>query len=237
MEKFSKPELQRYSRHFMLEDVCVNGQFKFKKAKVLIVGAGGLGCPIIQYLAASGIGTLGVVDFDCVEIHNLHRQILYTTADIGHYKVDVAEKRIRASNPHVQCKMFKTQLNQFNATEIIDQFDLIIDGSDNFETRYLVNDVCVALRKPLVYGSILNYEAQLFVYNGYDGRDLRYIFPEPPARGDAPSCSINGVLSVVPGILGLYMANAALQILLGDHQLDGFFIFDFREFGIQKLTF
>lgn len=221
----------------MLEDICVNGQYKFKQAKVLVVGAGGLGCPIIQYLAASGVGTLGIVDFDRIEIHNLHRQILYTTADIGQFKVDVAAMRVQAINPHVSCRTFNEHLSEINATEILQQFDLIIDGCDNFGTRYLVNDVCVELGKPLIYGSIQNYEAQMLVFNGNGQKNLRSIFPEAPSDEDSPSCTLNGVLGIVPGILGLYMANAALQMILGIYKQEDFLIFDLKEFGIQRLSF
>lgn len=237
MEKFNKDELRRYSRHFMLEDICVDGQFKFKQAKVLVVGAGGLGCPIIQYLAASGIGTLGIVDFDTIEIHNLHRQILYGTADVGRAKVQVALEKVKASNPHVNCIPYQTKLDENNAEQIIEQFDLVIDGSDNFATRYLVNDVCMALNKPLVYGSILNYEAQLAVFNYKNGKSLRDIYPEPPHIDDSPSCSLNGVLGIVPGLLGLYMVNAALQAILGKYRQNGLLIINFKDFDILKLNF
>ncbi|WP_131537783.1 HesA/MoeB/ThiF family protein [Pedobacter nototheniae] len=237
MEKFNKEELQRYSRHFMLEDLCVNGQFKFKEAKVLVVGAGGLGCPIIQYLASTGIGTLGIIDFDTIEIHNLHRQILYGTADVGRAKVQVAAEKIKAFNLHVNCVPYQTKLDESNAEQIIEQFDLVIDGSDNFATRYLVNDVCMALNKPLVYGSILNYEAQLAVFNYKNGKNLRDIYPESPHIDDSPSCSLNGVLGVVPGLLGLYMVNAALQVILGTYKQNGLLVIDFKEFDILKLNF
>ncbi|MCZ4243954.1 HesA/MoeB/ThiF family protein [Pedobacter punctiformis] len=237
MEKFTKDELLRYSRHFMLEDICVDGQFKFKTAKILVIGAGGLGCPVIQYLAASGIGALGIIDFDKIEIHNLHRQILYGTDDIGQAKVQIAAGRVKASNPHVNCIAYETKLDETNAEQIIDQFDLVIDGSDNFATRYLVNDVCMALNKPLVYGSILNYEAQLAVFNYKNGKNLRDIYPDAPHPDEAPSCSLNGVVGVVPGLLGLYMANVALQIVLGTYEQKGLMIFDFKNFDILKLNF
>lgn len=236
MEKFTKEELARYSRQFMLEDVCVHGQLKFKAAKVLVIGAGGLGCPVLQYLGAAGVGTLGIVDFDTIEIHNLHRQILYTSSDIGLPKAATAAKKIKASNPNVNCVVFEAQLQESNVKEIIAQFDIVVDGSDNFLTRYLVNDACVALNKPLVYGSILNYDGQLAVFNYQNNTNLRDIFPEAPNPEDVPNCSLNGVLGVVPGILGLYMANAALQVILGTFKQQGLILLDFKNFSILKLA-
>ncbi|WP_316803193.1 HesA/MoeB/ThiF family protein [Pedobacter nototheniae] len=237
MEKFNKDELHRYSRHFMLDDICVNGQFKFKKAKVLVIGAGGLGCPVIQYLAAAGVGTLGIVDFDTIEIHNLHRQILYGTADVGKAKVQVAAEKVAASNPHVNCVTYTIKLDENNAEKIIERYDLVIDGTDNFAARYLVNDVCMALNKPVVYGSILNYEAQLAVFNYKNGKNLRDIYPEPPHASDSPSCSLNGVLGIVPGLLGLYMVNVALQVILGSYRQKGLMVLDFKNFDVLKLNF
>lgn len=236
MEKFTKEELARYSRQFMLEDVCVNGQLKFKAAKVLVIGAGGLGCPVLQYLGAAGVGTLGIVDFDTIEIHNLHRQILYNAADIGLPKAATAAKKIQVANPNVKCVVFEAQLQENNVKEIIEQFDIIVDGSDNFLTRYLVNDACVFLNKPLVYGSVLNYEGQLAVFNYQNGKNLRDIFPEAPNPEDVPNCSLNGVLGVVPGVLGLYMANTTLQVILDTYKQQGLILLDFKDFGLLKLA-
>jgi molybdopterin/thiamine biosynthesis adenylyltransferase len=235
MADFTVEEVNRYTKQLMLDEVGVDGQIKLKKAKVLVVGAGGLGCPVLLYLNAAGVGTIGIIDFDKVEIHNLHRQILYTTADIGKAKAVTAAERLHQSNPNVQYRVFEEQLQESNAANIIAQFDIVVDGSDNFLTRYLVNDVCVQLRKPLVYGSILKFEGQLAVFNYKGGKNLRDIYPEPPNAEDVPNCSENGVLGFVPGILGVYMANATIQIILGQYINEKLFLFDFTSFNILKV--
>ena len=235
MADFSKEEISRYSRHLMLAEIGMKGQLKIKNAKVLVIGAGGLGCPTLQYLGAMGVGTIGIVDFDKVEIHNLHRQILYTTNDIGKDKAPTAAQKITDSNPHVSCIVFNELLQESNATDIISQFDIVVDGSDNFLTRYLVNDICMQLNKPLVYGSILKSEGQLAVFNYNGGKNLRDMYPEPPNPEDVPSCSENGVAGYVPGIIGLYMANTVIQIILGTHKNQGLMLFDMDQFTITKL--
>lgn len=235
MTDFSKEEIMRYSKQLMLPEVAMKGQLKIKTARVLVIGAGGLGCPILQYLAAMGVGTIGIVDFDKVELSNLHRQILYTTDDIGKSKAQAAAQKLAALNPHVSCIVFNELLQESNATQIISQFDIIVDGSDNFLTRYLVNDVCVQHNKPLVYGSILKSEGQIAVFNCNGGKNLRDIYPEPPNPEDVPSCSENGVAGFAPGIIGLYMANAVIQLILNTYSEQSLLLFDMNHFSISKL--
>ncbi len=235
MANFSIEEIARYSRQFMLEEIGVEGQIKIKQAKILVVGAGGLGCPVLQYLGAAGVGTIGIIDFDKVEIHNLHRQVIFTADDIGKPKAPTAAQKINAANPNVSCIVFNELLQESNAGNIISQFDIVVDGSDNFLTRYLVNDVCVQLNKPLVYGSILKFEGQLAVFNYKGSKNLRDIYPEPPNPEDVPSCSDNGVMGFVPGIIGVYMAGAVIQIILDRHNNDSLSLFNFNEFSILNL--
>lgn len=228
-------ELNRYNRQLMLCEIGTEGQIKIKQAKVLVIGAGGLGCPALQYLSAAGVGTIGIVDFDNVEIHNLHRQLLYTATDIGKPKAPVAAQKIKKSNPNVSCVVFNELLQKSNAENIISQFDIVLDGSDNFSTRYLVNDVCVKLNKPLVYGSILKFEGQLAVFNYKGGKNLRNIYPEPPNPEDVPGCSESGVMGFVPGIIGVYMAGAAIKLIVDKWNTEGLLLFNFKEFSILNL--
>lgn len=231
-------EINRYSRQLIMDNVGFKGQLKIKESKVLVIGAGGLGCPVLQYLAGMGAGTIGIVDFDSVEIHNLHRQVLYTTADIGKKKAKTAAEKVSALNPNCNCLVFDVWLSKENATSIIDQFDVVIDGSDNFLTRYIVNDVCVQLGKPLVYGSILNYEGQLAVFNYKGSNNLRDLYPEPPNSEDVPSCSENGVLGIVPGMVGTMMCDLALKIILGlQVDVNTLLIADFKNYFFRKLSF
>ena len=234
MSNFTIEEIQRYSRQYILDEIGVEGQIKIKQAKVLVVGAGGLGCPVLQYLGAAGVGTIGIVDFDKVEVHNLHRQILFTADDIGKSKAPTAAQKINAANPNVSCLVFNELLQESNAVNIISQFDIVVDGSDNFLTRYLVNDVCVQLNKPLVYGSILKFEGQLAVFNYKGSKNLRDIYPEPPNPEDVPSCSEIGVMGFVPGIIGVYMAAATIQIILDKYDNNNLSLFNFSEFGITN---
>lgn len=236
MTVFTKEELDRYHRQLMLPGFGLEGQEKLKNAKVLVVGAGGLGCPVLQYLCGAGVGTIGIVDFDKIELHNLHRQVLYSTADVGKPKAETAAQVLRAQNPNVQFQVYSDMLNKKNSAQLISQFDLVVDGSDNFPTRYLVNDTCMEFGKPLVYGSIYNYEAQLAVFNYAGGKNLRDVFPEPPNPEDTPGCNENGVLGVVPGILGVYMANACIQVILGHYSQKSLMIFDFEQFDLVKLV-
>jgi adenylyltransferase/sulfurtransferase len=215
MSRFSKEELIRYSRQMMLPEVGIKGQEKLKAAKVLVVGAGGLGCPVLQYLNASGIGCLGIVDFDKVELHNLHRQILYSSADVGSSKVVAAAGKLKEQNGNTEFILFDEMLSDKNAETIVNGFDIVVDGSDNFLTRYLVNDVCVRLNKPIVYGSVLKTEGQFTVFNYKGGKNLRDLYPEPPDPEDVPNCDENGILGVVPGIIGLQMALKVISMILG----------------------
>lgn len=234
----SELESKRYTKQTILEEVGLIGQVKLKQARVVVIGAGGLGCPIIQYLSACGIGTIGIVDFDTVEHSNLHRQVLYGPNDVGQKKADVAKERALTQNPDVKIEVYDCALNNDNAEFILQQFDLVIDGCDNFLTRYVVNDFCVELGKPLVYGSILDFQGQLAVFNHEGSKNLRDIFPEPPNAEDVPNCSDNGVLGVVPGIIGTLMANEALKCILEMEVLKNtFLIFDMKTLEITKLKF
>ena len=235
MANFNIEEINRYSRQFMLDEIGVEGQIKIKEAKVLVVGAGGLGCPVLQYLGGAGVGTIGIIDFDKVEIHNLHRQILFTTDDVGMPKATAAAQKINAANPNVKCIIFNELLQESNAANIISEFDIVVDGSDNFLTRYLVNDVCVQLNKPLVYGSILKFEGQLAVFNYKGGKNLRDLYPDHPNPEDVPSCSENGVMGFVPGIIGVYMAGAVIQIILDRYINGNLSLFNFNEFSMVTL--
>ncbi len=205
----------RYNRQMLLPEIGEAGQLLLKNAKVLVIGAGGLGCPILQYLATAGVGTLGIVDFDTVEIHNLHRQILYKEADIDQPKAVVASTVIRQLNPEINCVVFDEKLTTANASSILQDFDVIVDGCDNFTTRYLVNDTCVAFGKPLIYGSILKFEGQLAVFNHHGSKQLRDLFPEPPDPKEVPNCSLNGVMGTLPGIIGTMMAHETLKLIIG----------------------
>ena len=214
MSNFSKDELIRYSRQMMIPEIGLKGQEKLKNAKVLVVGAGGLGCPVLQYLNAGGVGTIGIIDFDTIELHNLHRQILYSSNDVGKSKAITAVDKLKKQNENTEFVLFNKMLNEVNAASIISQFDIVVDGSDNFLTRYLVNDTCVQLNKPLVYGSILKFEGQLAVFNYKGSKNLRDIYPEPPNPEDVPNCDENGVLGIVPGIIGTYMALKTICVIL-----------------------
>jgi molybdopterin/thiamine biosynthesis adenylyltransferase len=210
----SKDEFKRYQKQIMLDDIGINGQLKIKGSKVAVVGAGGLGCPILQYLVAAGIGRIGIIDFDVVELSNLHRQTLYTPDDTGKLKAEVALQKLSAQNPYVEITAHPELLNEENAESLLSGYDLVVDGCDNFATRYTVNDTCVKLNKPLVYGSILGYEGQLAVFNLKGSRNLRDLFPEPPDAADVPNCSENGVLGTLPAIIGSMMAHETLQVVL-----------------------
>jgi sulfur-carrier protein adenylyltransferase/sulfurtransferase len=208
-------EIQRYSRHLILPDVGVEGQQRLKAARVLIVGAGGLGSPVALYLAAAGVGTLGLVDFDVVDVSNLQRQILHGTKDVGRSKLDSARARLHDVNPHVRVDTYETRLTSANAIDIISGYDIVVDGTDNFATRYLTNDACVLLGKPNVYGSIFRFEGQASVFGMADGPCYRCLFPEPPPPGSVPSCAEGGVFGVLPGIVGTIQATETIKLILG----------------------
>jgi len=210
-----REELLRYGRHLLLPEVGINGQRKLKAARVLIVGAGGLGSPAALYLAAAGVGTIGLVDFDVVEVTNLQRQLLHGTRDIGRPKLDSARDRLSDTNPNVRLELHPVRLTAANALTIIGQYDLILDGTDNFVTRYLVNDACVLLGKPNVYGSIFRFDGQASVFATTDGPCYRCLYPEPPPPGLVPSCAEGGVLGVLPGLVGTIQATEAVKLILG----------------------
>ena len=208
-------EILRYSRHLILPDVGVVGQRKLKAARVLLIGAGGLGSPLALYLSAAGVGHIGLVDFDVVDVTNLQRQVLHGTSDVGTSKLVSARKRIAEINPHVELTTYDTPLNSENALEIFQGYDVVVDGTDNFPTRYLVNDACVLLGIPNVYGSIYRFEGQASVFATQDGPCYRCLFPEPPPPGLVPSCAEGGVLGVLPGLVGTLQATEAIKLILG----------------------
>jgi len=211
----SQEEILRYSRHLIIPEVGVEGQRRLKDARVLMVGAGGLGSPIGLYLAAAGVGRLGIVEFDVVDETNLQRQILHGTKDVGRKKVDSARDRIRDANPHVEVVAHETRLTSENALEIVREYDLVVDGTDNFATRYLVNDACVLLGKPNVYGSIFRFEGQSTVFCTKDGPCYRCLYPQPPPPGLVPSCAEGGVLGILPGLVGVIQATETVKLLAG----------------------
>jgi molybdopterin/thiamine biosynthesis adenylyltransferase/rhodanese-related sulfurtransferase len=204
---------KRYSRQITLDEIGLEGQQKLQNANVLVIGAGGLGCPLLLYLAGAGVGHIGIIDHDLVDETNLHRQILYHISDIGKHKADVAAAKLRLFNPDIDIDSYAFKLTRENSTSIIRQYDLIIDGSDNFLTRYLVNDTCVKLNKPLVFGSILQFEGQISVFNLNGGPDYRSLYPEPPRPEDTGNCGESGVIGTLPGIIGSLMANEAIKII------------------------
>jgi molybdopterin/thiamine biosynthesis adenylyltransferase/rhodanese-related sulfurtransferase len=212
---FSPEELRRYGRHFVLPEVGSEGQNKLKASRVLVVGAGGLGSAAALYLGAVGIGRMGIVDSDTVDLSNLQRQILYSTTDVGRRKTDIAGKRITELNPHVEVILHSERLTRDNAMRILDEYDVVIDGTDNFVTRYLVNDACVLLKKPYVFGSIFRFEGQATVFNAAGGPCYRCLHAEPPPAGLVPTCAEGGVLGVLPGIIGSIQAAEAIKLILG----------------------
>src|SRR5467141_2297328 len=211
----SNEEILRYSRHLIMPEVGMVGQQKLKAARVLCIGAGGLGSPLALYLAAAGVGTLGIVDFDVVDFTNLQRQIIHTTADVGRKKLDSAADKLKAINPFVQVKTFETRLSSENALDLFREFDIIADGTDNFPTRYLVNDACVLMGKPNVYGSIFRFEGQASVFTTEQGPCYRCLYPEPPPPGLVPSCAEGGVLGILPGLVGVIQATEVIKLILG----------------------
>lgn len=235
--QFSKEELARYNRHIIIPEFGLESQQKLKAAKVLVVGSGGLGSPVLLYLAAAGIGTIGIVDFDVVDDSNLQRQILFGVESVGVPKVEAAKKRLLALNPHINIRLYNEQLTSQNALEIIKEYDVVADGTDNFPTRYLVNDACVLTGRPNVYASIFQFEGQVSVFNygttaGQRGPNYRDLYPTPPPPGLVPSCAEGGVLGVLPGIIGSMQASEVIKVITGvGETLSGrFFIFDALNF-------
>ena len=230
---FSKEELARYNRHIILPEFGLEAQKKLKGARVLVIGSGGLGSPVLLYLAAAGVGTIGIVDFDSVDPSNLQRQIIFSTDDSGIHKTTAAKNKLQALNPHINILTHQTQLKSSNALEILKNYDIIADGSDNFPTRYLVNDACVLLGKPLVYASIYQFEGQVSVFNlrnanGEHGPNYRDFYPVPPSAGSVPNCAEGGVLGVLAGIIGSLQALEVIKVITGTGEtLSGrFYIFD-----------
>ena len=215
MTDLSLGEEKQYSRHLLLSEVGEEGQLKLKAASVLVVGAGGLGCPILQYLAAAGVGNIGVIDHDVVDQTNLQRQLLYTHEDIGKLKVKCAIKRLSQLNPYIEFTGISEKLDRKNAIELFHEFDIIVDGSDNFQTRYLVNDAAVLTSRPIVFGSIFKFEGQVSVFNYEGGPTYRCIYPTPPAPGESANCSEIGVIGTLPGIIGSYQANEVIKMICG----------------------
>ncbi|MGA2640963.1 MAG: molybdopterin-synthase adenylyltransferase MoeB [Spirochaetia bacterium] len=211
----TQQQIQRYSRHLIMPEVAMEGQQKLRHARVLVVGAGGLGSPVLSYLAAAGVGTLGIVDFDTVDFSNLQRQIIYATEDVGKPKVQAAVDRIQSMNPDVQVRVHETRLSSENALSIIEGYDVVVDGTDNYPTRYLVNDACVMRGIPNVYGSIFRFDGQASVFCTMDGPCYRCVYPEPPPPGLVPSCAEGGVLGVLPGIIGTIQATECIKLILG----------------------
>ncbi|EMY3482611.1 HesA/MoeB/ThiF family protein [Flavobacterium psychrophilum] len=231
-------EFLRYNRQTMLPEIGDSGQEKLKKAKVLVIGAGGLGCPVLQYISTAGVGTIGIVDFDKIEMHNLHRQILYTEKQVGLSKALTAKERLEKLNPLIDIIAFDEKLTFENATQIIQKFDVVLDGCDNFETRYLVNDTCVALGKTLVYGSILKYQGQMAIFNHNGSKNLRHLFPEPPNSSDVPNCNLNGVIGTLPGIIGTMMGHETLKLIIDLPVLKNeLVLFDTLYWDFRKLKF
>ncbi len=234
---FSKEELARYNRHIIIPEFGLAAQQKLKAAKVLVVGSGGLGSPVLLYLAAAGIGTIGIVDFDVVDDSNLQRQVLFGVNEIGKPKVEAAKARLQALNPHIEFVLYNTQLTSKNALDIIKDYDVVADGTDNFPTRYLVNDACVLLGKPNVYASIFQFEGQVAVFNyrrasGEFGPNYRDLYPTPPPPGLVPSCAEGGVLGVLPGIIGSLQALEVIKVItgVGEPLAGRFYIFDALSF-------
>lgn len=206
--------MDRYNRHIILSEIGQTGQNKLSKAKVLVVGAGGLGCPVLQYLAAAGVGTIGIVDFDVVETSNLQRQVLFGSSSLGQNKADAAKNRLSDLNESITVNSYPEKLTFQNAIELFNQYDIIVDGTDNFETRYLINDACVITNKPFVFGAIFKFQGQVAVFNYNNGPTYRCAFPNMPKQGEVPNCSEVGVLGVLPGIIGTMQANEVLKIIL-----------------------
>jgi len=240
-QTLSSPEMRRYARHLIMPEVTVEGQRKLKASRVLAIGTGGLGSPLLAYLAAAGVGRLGIVDFDRVDESNLQRQIIHRQTSIGQAKVESARRTISELNPHVEVVTHEIALRSDNALELFADYDVVVDGTDNFPTRYLVNDACVLLGKPNVYGSIFRFEGQCTVFWGEKGPCYRCLYPEPPPPGSVPSCAEGGVLGILPGVIGVLQAIETVKLILGigDPLIGRLLLFDalkmkFKEMKLRK---
>ena len=216
MTQLTRDQILRYSRHLIMPEVGIEGQQKLRDAGMLLIGAGGLGSPLGLYLAAAGVGRLGIVDFDTVDFTNLQRQIIHRTEDVGRLKVESAKERIHAINPDVEVTAYNTKLSRDNIMELIKPYDIVIDGTDNFPTRYLVNDACIFQKKPNIYGSIFRFDGQATVFAPFKGPCYRCLYPEPPPPGMVPSCAEGGVLGVLPGVIGMIQATEAIKLIIGN---------------------
>ena len=241
MPELTRDEILRYSRHLIMPEVTLEGQVRLKRTRVLCVGAGGLGSPLTLYLAAAGVGTIGVVEYDTVDLTNIQRQILYGTGDVGRPKLEAASERLRDLNPSIEIVPHAARLTSENVMEIVAPYDIVADGTDNFPTRYLVNDACAIAGKPNVYASIFRFDGQITVFDARRGPCYRCLFPEPPPPGMVPSCAEGGVLGVLPGIVGSLQANEALKLALGvgDSLVGRLLLFDalrteFTEVSLRK---
>src|SRR5437588_3142924 len=237
----SPQEVARYSRHLIMPEVALEGQKRLKASSVLLIGAGGLGSPLGLYLAASGVGRIGLVDFDVVDFSNLQRQVLHGTPDVGRPKLQSARDRLQAINPEVRIDLYETRLTSANALSIFEPYDIVIDGTDNFPTRYLVNDACVLLKKPNVYGSIFRFDGQASVFHPPQGPCYRCLYPEPPPPGEVPSCAEGGVLGILPGLIGCIQATEAVKLILGKGEplIGRLLLYDalqmtFQEFKVRR---
>jgi adenylyltransferase/sulfurtransferase len=241
LPELTNEEIKRYSRHLIMPEVGMDGQRRLKAGSVLCIGAGGLGSPAAMYLAAAGVGKIGVVDFDVVDYSNLQRQIIHGTSDVGRSKLDSAKDRLLDINPHIEVEIFEEALSSENALRLFEPYDIILDGTDNVPTRYLTNDACVLLGKPNAYGSIFRFEGQASVFSTKDGPCYRCLYPEPPPPGLVPSCAEGGVLGVLPGVIGVIQATEAIKLLtgIGEPLIGRFLIYDalrmrFRELKLRK---
>ena len=234
---FTNEEIRRYGRHLIMPEVTLEGQQKLKAARVIVIGTGGLGAPILAYLAAAGVGHIGVVDFDTVDLSNLHRQIIHKTGNVGKNKTTSAVEMMKDINPQIDIKTYETSLRSDNALELLKDYDIVIDGTDNFPTRYLVNDACALLDKPNVYGSIFRFEGQATVFWASRGPCYRCLYPEPPEPGTVPSCAEGGVLGVLPGVVGTIQATEAVKLIIGqgDPLIGRLLLFDALKMKFREL--
>ncbi len=234
--KLTQNEQQQYNRHLILDEIGESGQLKLKQARVLVIGAGGLGCPVLQYLTAAGVGTIGVIDHDKIDQSNLQRQILYSHNEIGKFKAEVAANKLAGLNPFVEFEIYLQKVTSEIAIELFSRYDIIVDGSDNFPTRYLVNDAAVLSNKPVVFGSIFKFEGQVSVFNYQNGPTYRCLYPNPPKPNEVPNCSAVGVLGVLPGIIGIFQANEVLKMICGIGEVLSGKLLTYDALSMQQLT-